>query len=288
MKKTLIFIRNHWSVMLIALLILSNIGLYLWVQNIKQKTMLSDEAIKAVHDEIIEPVISTPKEGGGNIVSQKVNTDGKTVSLSSYQKVLNDRFIKDTIIAALEKKTNVDKVTIQNYARLVGEAAGKLTKKDLIIDSLNKTNENILEWKNNWMWAKSDFEKKTLDYKYNLDIFFLQGTEKSKGFLGTGLFPKKQDYMIGTSRDSSATFSGIQYSKTPIKERKDLFNLSAEIGGHYFLKPYNQLAVYGGIRGTVNPDGRFQPSIGGMYYFNPFTREITPVVDLKLSYTIFE
>ena len=286
MKKSSI----HWKDIAIFVLLLSMVGLYLWNLIIKQRIKVSDEIINTVKNEEIPPVISIKKPGGGNILSQNVIKKKEDfISKNEYNKVLAEGFIKDTVIAALKKAENLQSVEVKSLVKLVGEAKGLLTAKDLVIDSLEKThNPNLLQWRNKYMWASADFDKKSLDYKYNIEVYNMQVTEVGKGFLGTKLFAKKIDKMISTSRDPNATFSEMVQMQTVIKPRKDVFNLSAEVGGTYFLKPYNQLAVYVGIRGTINPDGKFQPSVSGQYYYNPFTQKVMPVVDVKLSYTIFE
>ena len=284
---------KHWKLILIAVLVIA--VAFLWKRNaqLKSDVLVSQSLIKSAKEIPQEPDVIQPpveqigKEGGGNIVKQEVIVSTNYIP-ESVKKALSESYLKDTIIAALKKQNGGKDLAITSITRLLGEANAKLTAKDLV-----KSEENdkagILEWKTPYYSSRVDVANKTNDTKYNIITDQLQITETGKGFLGTGLFRSKNDFMIGTSPDPGATFSGMVQMRTPIKARKDFMNLSAELGGRYFLKPSNQFGAFSGVRVTFNPDGKWQPSVSGQYIFDPRTGIISPlIVEAKLSYTIFE
>lgn len=283
---------KHWKLILIAALVIA--VAFLWKRNaqLKSDVLVSQSLIKSATeipeepDVIQPPVEQIEKEGGGNIVKQEVIVSTNYIP-ESVKRALSESYLKDTVIAALKKQNGGKDIAITSITRLLGEANAKLTHKDLV-----KSEENdkagILEWKTPYYSSRVDIENKTNDTRYNIITDQLQITETGKGFLGTGLFRSKKDFMVGTSPDPSATFSGMLQMKTPIKVRKDFMNLSAELGATYFLKPSNILTPFAGIRVTINPDGKWQPSFSGQYIYDPTTGRVNPMIEGKIAYTIFE
>lgn len=280
---------RNWKNLFILLLLVVIGGMFLWNKNLRHKVKVSDavlEAAKRVPDIPQPPVAEVPKKGGGTIAVQKVVANSPEVE-RQLKNLLSEGYIKDTLIAALKKANNAKDVEITKYTRLYGEASEKLTAANLVKKPAD-TASHILEWQSKYYWAKSDFDHKTHEYKYNIVTDFGEITEKGRGIFGTGIFGKKTDYIVGSSPDGNATFNGLKQYKKPVVQRKDAFNLSAELGGNYFLKPRNILQVFTGIRGTINPDGRFQPSIFGGYLYDPASGKIEPMVQGRISFTIFE
>ena len=285
---------KHWKLILIAALILA--VAFLWKRNaqLKSDVLVSQSLIKSATEipeqepDIVQPPVEKiHKEGGGNIIKQQVITSTNYIP-ESVKSALRESYLKDTIIAALKKQNGGKDLAITSITRLLGEANAKLTAKDLVKAEENDK-EGILEWKTSYYTSRVDIANKTNDIKYNIVTDQFQITETGKGFLGTGLFRSKKDFMIGTSPDTNATFSGMVQMRTPIKVRKDFMNLSAELGGRYFLKPSNQFGAFSGVRVTFNPDGKWQPSLSGQYIFDPLTGIVSPlIVEAKISYTIFE
>lgn len=284
-------IKNHWKLILIVICLLVIAFLIKKNNQLRSDVLVSNELIKKARSvpetEVPQPpVVEIEKPGGGSLVKQQVITITESIP-KEVRKSISESYLKDTIIAALRKENNGKNIEIKNISRLLGEANKKLSEKDLINIAENDS-KGILEWKTPHFYSKVDIAAKTNLTKYDIKTDFLQVTESSKGFLGIGLFKKETDYMVGTSPDPDATFNGMLQSRTKIEDRKDAFNFSTEFGVNYFLKPYNPLMVFGGIRLTINPDGKWQPSVSGQYMIDPATGKIQPIVQGKISYTIFE
>lgn len=281
---------KHWKLILIGILSIALIYMIKRYNQVKSDVLVSESLLEQAKRVPYEPEVPQPKiqyiekPGGGNIAKQEAILPTNYIPQSTKD-ALRESYIKDTIIAALKKSNGNKDIHINSITRLLGEANKKLTKEDLVNIPENEK-KGLLEWKTDFYHSLVDVEKKTNETHYNIKTDFLQITETNKGFLG--FFKKKTDFMIGTSPDPSATFNGMVQSRTPIKERKDFINLSLLMGGRQFLKPYNQTVLFGGIRGTFNPDGKWQPNISGQFVLNPNTGIIMPIIQIEIAYTIFE
>lgn len=283
-------ITSNWKIISIVCLIFLVLILIRQNRNLKEDVLISKNLIEEakglpIHDKQPE-VKYIEKPGGGNIVIQEIPVPTSYIP-ESVKKALRDSYIKDTIIAALKKQNGGNEIEIMSITRTLGEANKKLAARDLINTSKNDS-LGILEWNTDFYTSRVNIAERTNEVQYRIKVDNIQVKETSKGFLGTGLLKTTREYMIGTSPDTSATFDGMVQMRTPIKPRYDLVNLSVELGGKYFLKPYNQLDVFTGVRVTLNPDGRWQPSFSGQYIMNTVTGTVIPAVEARLSYTIFE
>ena len=283
-------IASNWKVISIVCLVLLVFILIRQNQNLKEDVLISKTLIaeaKNIPRDIKQPEVKfIEKPGGGNIVIQEVPVPTSYIP-ESVKKALRDSYIKDTIIAALKKQNEGKELEILSITRTLGEAHKKLAAKDLVNTSKNDS-LGILEWNTDFYTSRVNIAERTNEVKYRIKVDNIQVKETSKGFLGTGLFKTTREYMVGTSPDPGATFDGMIQMRTHIKPKYDPLSLSVELGGKYFLKPYNQLDVFTGIRVTLNPDGRWQPSFSGQYIMNTVTGVVIPAVEARLSYTIFE
>lgn len=283
-------ITSNWKIISIVCLIFLVLILIRQNRNLKEDVLISKTLIEEakglpIHDKQPE-VKYIEKPGGGNIVIQEIPVPTSYIP-ESVKKALRDSYIKDTIIAALKKQNGGKEIEIMSITRTLGEANKKLAARDLINTSKNDS-LGILEWNTDFYTSRVNIAERTNEVQYRIKVDNIQVKEKGKGFLGTGLLKTTREYMVGTSPDTSATFDGMVQMRTPIKPRYDLVNLSIELGTKYFLKPYNQLDVFTGVRVTLNPDGRWQPSFSGQYIMNTVTGAVIPAVEARLSYTIFE
>lgn len=192
----------------------------------------------------------------------------------------------DLVVAenpGIEKAKEVETIT-----KVKANLELKLTEKDLIISEkdqlIAKKDEQIKYWESKDKFNKVTVNNATNDVTVNSEIAPIIATSAKR----PKWYKPKENFITITSPNPFVKFYGIESYRFKNPDRKDLVNLSAEIGGRYFLKPNNPLQVFAGIRGTFNPDGKFQPSILGGYVYDPITGKMEPMAEARLNYTIFE
>ena len=205
-------------------------------------------------------IVFVEKEGGGNIatVEKTPSNDASEVLSKDYI-----TYVNDTLVKALNKGLAY-KVQVQNLTKINAQLKDSLSKKDVVINTVNK---DVISWKTKYIEIESNVKDSTVKYRYNAQLDIVDYSKK------TTLFGARKQYIAVSSPDKNLKINNVENFTKDIKTPKDFVELNLKAQGLYINK---QIIPYGGAELLFNPDGRLKPIVGYGYFYDHISGKIYP------------
>lgn len=215
-------------------------------------------------------IITVERSDGGYIQTiEKVATSQPTEVLSKDYIT----YVNDTLVKALNKGLAY-KVEVQNLTKINAMLKDSLSKKNLVINSVNK---DVITWKSKYIEIQSNLKDSTVKYTYNAQLDIIDYSKKES------LFGSRKQYVSVSSPDKNLKINNLENYTKDIKTPKDFVELNLKIQGLYFNQ---SLIPYGGGELLFNPDGKFKPILGYGYIYNKSLKIFEPYFMAGLQYNL--
>lgn len=205
-------------------------------------------------------IITVKRSDGGYIQTiEKVPTSQPTEVLSKDYIT----YVNDTLVKALNKGLAY-KVEVQNLTKINAMLKDSLSKKNVVINSVNK---DVIAWKTKYIEIQSNSKDSTVKYTYNAQLDIVDYAKKES------LFGGKKQYVAVSSPDKNLKINNVDNFTKAIKTPKDFVELNLKVQGLYLNK---RIIPYGGAELLFNPDGKLKPIAGYGYFYENQTGKLLP------------
>ena len=200
----------------------------------------------------------------------KSSTGTDVVKTNQVYRVETIKQIPVPIVKTIETIKDVDLSKVDEVIKINQELNLKLKEKDLV---LNDKEAEIKQWQDKFNKVTVNNRENSAEVKSEVSPVITQEF-KRESFLGP-----KQTIITVTSENPSVTFNGAEKYEIKAKQRKAIFDLSADFNlGDYTLiwgpgYPREKVRYYNGsLLFTLNPDGFIRPYVYYGRNIMPFGR----------------
>ena len=246
MKKTI----NYIAVILLII----SVGVILW--------MYFNPKIEKVYVQIKPKaeIVFVERPDGGNIATVEKTTANNSSEVLSQDYIT---YVNDTLVKAFNRGLAY-KVQVQNLTKINAQLKDSLSKKDVVINTVNK---DVIAWKTKYIQIESNSKDSTVKYAYNAQLDIVDYSKK------TTLFGARKQYIAVSTTDKNLKINNVENFTKDIKTPKDFVELNLKAQGLYINK---QIIPYGGAELLFNPDGRFKPIVGYGYFYDHLSGKVYP------------
>lgn len=239
---------------IVVILLIIAVGVILW--------MYFNPKIEKVYVQIKPKaeIVFVERHDGGNIATVEKTTANNSSEVLSQDYIT---YVNDTLVKALNRGLAY-KVQVQNLTKINAQLKDSLSKKDVVINTVNK---DVIAWKTKYIQIESNVKDSTVKYAYNAQLDIIDYNKKES------LFGSRKQYIAVSSPDKNLKINNVENFTKVIKTPKDFVELNLKVQGLYLNK---QIIPYGGAELLFNPDGKLKPIAGYGYFYENQTGKLLP------------